>query len=39
MSGIKQLKLNEYIEILKARQKKYGNLPLIYATDTGWELY
>ena len=33
MSGIKQLKLNEYIEILKARQKKYGNLPLIYATD------
>jgi len=30
---MEQLKLNDYIKMLQERQKKYGNLPLIYAQD------
>ena len=30
---MEQLKLDDYIEMLQHRRKKYGNLPLIYASD------
>ena len=30
---MEHLKLDDYIEMLQHRRKKYGNLPLIYASD------
>ena len=30
---MEQLKVADYIEMLQHRRKKYGNLPLIYASD------